>query len=298
MVYCGDFALSRYRNTCGWVFWSLMDAFFILLFSSLMRLPIQPALVCYVLTKVIARMVMSSPPHPLMHFGMAGWFHIRNQPTTHYRPDKAQPSPEWPPKYWKFHLATRDGPNKCEAAFVDFRRFARIRLLDYAADDIRTVSPLKENGPDPVQDKDILTEEWLAQKLKSKHVPVKALLLDQANISGIGNWVGDELLYDARIHPEQYSNTLSEVQVKRLHTSMMYVCGFAVEHLADSTKFPQEWLFKHRWGKGKKDKQNVLPNGARFVYLTVGKYTFVEYTVGWLGLCASCCKGVALVLSH
>jgi formamidopyrimidine-DNA glycosylase len=45
-------------------------------------------------------------------------------------------------------------------------------------------------GPDPVIDKDILTVEWLANKLRSKKVPVKALLLDQANISGIGNWVG------------------------------------------------------------------------------------------------------------
>ncbi len=62
--------------------------------------------------------------------------------------------------------------------------------MDCAAEDIRKMTPLKENGPDPVIDKDILTEEWLEQKMRSKHVPVKALLLDQANISGIGNWVG------------------------------------------------------------------------------------------------------------
>jgi formamidopyrimidine-DNA glycosylase len=49
---------------------------------------------------------------------------------------------------------------------------------------------LKENGPDPVIDRDIVTEEWLVEKIRSKKVPVKALLLDQANISGIGiGWV-------------------------------------------------------------------------------------------------------------
>ena len=83
----------------------------------------------------------------------------------------------------------------------------------------------------------------------------------------------DEVLYNARIHPEQYSNTLSAAQVKQLHKSIQYVCGFAVDSLADSRKFPEEWLFKHRWGKGKKDSAAKLPNGAKFVYLTVGGRT-------------------------
>jgi formamidopyrimidine-DNA glycosylase len=95
----------------------------------------------------------------------------------------------WPPKSWKFTLET-DGEPKVQAAFTDARRLGRVRLLDCAAENIRNTTPLKENGPDPVIDKDVLTEEWLAKKMNSKHVPVKALLLDQGNISGIGNWVG------------------------------------------------------------------------------------------------------------
>ena len=240
------------------------------------------------------RMIMSSPPHPLMHFGMAGWLKIRDEETAYYKPAKPEESPEWPPKYWKFVLETAEEPKR-EAAFVDLRRFARIRLIDCAADQIRNVSPLVENGPDPVIDKGIVTEEWLAEKLGSKRVPIKALLLDQANISGIGNWVGsvllgsyldhiiyasnadllgrDEIMYDAKIHPEQYSNTLTTAQIKQLHKSIHYVCSFAVDNLADSSKFPEEWLFKHRWGKGKKDSTTTLPNGSKFVYLTVGGRT-------------------------
>lgn len=87
------------------------------------------------------------------------------------------------------------------------------------------------------------------------------------------NFSRDEVLYNARIHPEQYSNTLSTAQVKQLHKSIQYVCGFAVDSLADSSKFPEEWLFKHRWGKGKKDSVAKLPNGAKLVYLTVGGRT-------------------------
>ncbi|KAL8755084.1 MAG: hypothetical protein Q9184_004902 [Pyrenodesmia sp. 2 TL-2023] len=138
---------------------------------------------------------------------------------------------------------------------------------------MRKVSPLKENGPDPVVDKDVLTEEWLIQKLQSKHVPVKALLLDQANISGIGNWVGDELLYDAKVHPEQYSNTLTPAQMTQLYKSIQYVCSTAVELRAESDKFPEHWLFKWRWGKGKKDDPKMLPNGERIKFLTVGGRT-------------------------
>lgn len=115
-------------------------------------------------------------------------FHIRNIKTAYFRNDKPEAT-DWPPRFWKFALTTKDNP-PIEAAFVDSRRFARVRLIDCVGSDIRNVSPLKENGPDPVVDKDIVTEQWLAEKCASKKIPIKALLLDQANISGIGNWVG------------------------------------------------------------------------------------------------------------
>lgn len=138
-------------------------------------------------------LVMDSAPHPLMHFGMTGWIKFSNDHAAPYTPGNGKEKKdddEWPPKYMKFVLKMADEDRgKCEVAFVDPRRLARIRLVDCAADEMRNTTPLKENGPDPVIDKDILTKEWLDKKLKSKKVPVKALLLDQANISGVGNWV-------------------------------------------------------------------------------------------------------------
>jgi formamidopyrimidine-DNA glycosylase len=131
---------------------------------------------------------MSSPPHAVMHFGMAGWLKIKDEDTYYYRSDKPADK-EWPPKYAKFILETKEDPNT-EAAFVDARRLSRIRLVDCPGDEIRKYTPLKENGPDPVADKDTVNEAWLMEKLKSKRVPIKALLLDQTNISGIGNWMG------------------------------------------------------------------------------------------------------------
>lgn len=52
----------------------------------------------------------------------------------------------------------------------------------------------------------------------------------------------------------------------------MTVCTIACENLADSEKFPETWLMKYRWDKGKKDS-NVLPNGEKIVHLKVGGRT-------------------------
>ena len=220
-------------------------------------------------------MIMEKPPHPLMHFGMSGWINFKSEHTYYYRPKPGEKPEAWPPKFWKFQLETKPekGHESESAAFKDMRRFARIRLLDVPGDKIREYPPLVDNGPDPVVDKELVTLEWLTEKCHSKKVPIKAMLLDQANISGIGNWVGDEIMYNAKMHPEQYANTLSDDQIKQLHESIHFICGTAVDLLADSDAFPENWLFKHRWGKGKKDASNRLPSGEKIAFLTVGGRT-------------------------
>lgn len=213
-----------------------------------------------------------------MHLGMTGWIEIEGADTRYYKRGRVIEGDgeveEWPPKYAKFTLecAAEDGKERVRAAFVDARRLARVRLVDCPAEEIRQTSPLKENGPDPIRDKEVVTVEWLGVALRKKRVPVKALLLDQAVLSGVGNWVADEVLYQARLHPEQYSHTFSDEQVGILHEKLMEVCGIAVGTLADSSQFPETWLMKHRWGKGKKDA-NTLPNGEVITFLTVGGRT-------------------------
>lgn len=151
-------------------------------------------------------------------------------------------------------------------------RFGRVRLVDCPGDQIRKTSPLVENGPDPVVDKDVFTEQYLREKMRKKHVPLKAFILDQAMISGIGNWVADESLYHARLHPEQYCDDFTDEEIKRLHDSITHVCQTACDLLADSDKFPDDWLFNHRWGKGKKTS-SALPNGEKLAFITVGGRT-------------------------
>lgn len=177
----------------------------------------------------------------------------------------------WPPKHWKFHLKTEDPA--VEVAFTDPRRFGRVRLVDCPGESIRKYSPLVENGPDPVVDTDVFTEEYLKQKMRSRHVPIKALILDQKMISGIGNWVADEVLFHSKLHPEQYCDDFSDEEVKKLYESIRYVCQFAVDKLGDSDQFPSDWLFQHRWGKGAKGAAGSLPSGEKLAFLTVGGRT-------------------------
>jgi formamidopyrimidine-DNA glycosylase len=87
------------------------------------------------------------------------------------------------------------------------------------------------------------------------------------------------VLYQSRIHPEQYSNTLPKLALKTLHETIYSVTTIATEVLGDSTKFPADWLFSYRWGKsktkGKKGEEatNVLPNGEKIKHITVGGRT-------------------------
>jgi formamidopyrimidine-DNA glycosylase len=65
----------------------------------------------------------------------------------------------------------------------------------------------------------------------------------------------DEILYHARIHPEAKSHMLDDKEMERLHHWTEEVPRFAVGVNADDSKFPEDWLFKHRWGKGKSSKK-------------------------------------------
>ncbi|KAK3381391.1 hypothetical protein B0H63DRAFT_202721 [Podospora didyma] len=221
-------------------------------------------------------LVLDQPPHPVMHFGMTGWIHIKGEQTAYtnyYKKMKADEMDVWPPKFWKFQLDLTAKGKTVNIAFTDPRRFGRVRLVDCPGESIRKYSPLVENGPDPVVDTDMFTEEYLKQKMRSRHVPIKALLLDQTVISGIGNWVGDEVLYHSKLHPEQYCNEFSDEQMHTLYESIRYVCRFAVDKLGDSDEFPQNWLFNYRWGKGTKGAAGQLSNGEKLAFLTVGGRT-------------------------
>ncbi|TFY81609.1 hypothetical protein EWM64_g2407 [Hericium alpestre] len=104
--------------------------------------------------------------------------------------------------------------------------------------------------------------------------PIKALLLDQSFSAGVGNWVAESTL-------NSVATRSPTEQLRALHRQTAEVPRIAVEVNADDSKFPEDWLFRHRWDKGKKKKNAkeveplLLASGekATIKWLTVGGRT-------------------------
>ncbi|XP_074275899.1 formamidopyrimidine-DNA glycosylase isoform X2 [Silene latifolia] len=202
---------------------------------------------------------LDSPPFPSFQFGMAGAVYIKGVAVTKYKRSAVNDADEWPSKYSKFFIELNDG---LEMSFTDKRRFAKVRLLD----DPASLPPISELGPDALLEP--MTEGEFNNSLSRKKIAIKTLLLDQSFISGIGNWIADEVLYQARIHPLQNASSLSGEDSARLLKCIREVVQHAVEVDADSCLFPFDWLFHFRWGK---KPGNV--EGMKIDFISVGGRT-------------------------
>ncbi len=106
-------------------------------------------------------------------------------------------------------------------------------------------------------------EEW-------RTVSLKGLLLDQGFAAGVGNWIADEVLYQARLHPRRKASSLSEAEARRLRSKLRSVIRKAVEVDADSSRFPRTWLYHHRWGR---NEEASTFRGERIEYIEVAGRT-------------------------
>jgi formamidopyrimidine-DNA glycosylase len=75
-----------------------------------------------------------------------------------------------------------------------------------------------KNGPEPLGP--AFTTKWLRDRLAVRRAPVKAVVLDQRVVAGLGNIYADEALWRARINPLRPANSLSADEVSRLHRAI------------------------------------------------------------------------------
>ncbi len=135
--------------------------------------------------------------HLVMHLGMTGALRIHD-------------ASREPPAMVR-HTFPMDGGR--EMRFIDPRKFGHLWLL---ADPSDAMPPM---GPEPLEPS--FTEAVLEDALAGRKAPLKALLLEQSVIAGLGNLYADESLYLAGIHPERGANTLSGDEVSRLHRGIV-----------------------------------------------------------------------------
>ncbi|KAK8913589.1 Formamidopyrimidine-DNA glycosylase [Platanthera zijinensis] len=203
---------------------------------------------------------LDSPPFPSFQFGMTGAVYIKGVAVTKYRRSAVSDKDEWPSKFSKVFIELEDG---LELSFTDKRRLAKVRLLK----DPEAVPPISELGPDALLEP--LQIDEFAEVLRKKKTAIKALLLDQSFVSGIGNWIADEVLYQASIHPLQTASSLSREECESLHRSIKEVIEKAVEVEADSTQFPSSWIFHSR----EKKPGKAFVDGKQIEFITAGGRT-------------------------
>jgi formamidopyrimidine-DNA glycosylase len=108
--------------------------------------------------------------------------------------------------------------------FRDIRRFGKIRWVT----DEQMGELLQRLGPEPLSSK--FTVEGFRQALTRRRTSIKALLLNQAVVAGIGNIYADESLFRAGVAPQTRGATLTLAQISRLHTSIRRVLREAIRH--------------------------------------------------------------------
>jgi formamidopyrimidine-DNA glycosylase len=129
---------------------------------------------------------------------------------------------ELPDKSTRVTLKFNDGS---QLFFNDQRKFGWMRLLPTA--EVPQIDFFQKVGPEPLaQD---FTWQIMRDRLqRRKNTSIKAALLDQTVIAGIGNIYADESLWGAKIHPATLVRDLSDAQIKRLHQALVEVLQMAI----------------------------------------------------------------------
>ncbi|KAL0415374.1 UNVERIFIED_CONTAM: Formamidopyrimidine-DNA glycosylase [Sesamum latifolium] len=212
---------------------------------------------------------LDSPPFPSFQFGMAGAVYIKGVAVTKYKRSAVKDTDEWPSKYSKVFVELDDG--------LEFSSLTRGGLLKFVCSTIFqdalkmsqpvSVPPISELGPDALLEP--MTVDGFYNSLTKKKIGIKALLLDQSFISGIGNWMADEVLYQARIHPLQTASSMSKETCATLLKCINEVAEKAIEVGADSSQFPSNWIFHSR----EKKPGKAFVDGKKIEFITAGSRT-------------------------
>lgn len=112
-----------------------------------------------------------------------------------------------------------------ELRYNDVRKFGTLHI--YPIGEEFTKKPLKELGPDPFEED--YTLDYLREKLLKTTRMIKAALLDQTIIAGLGNIYVDEVLFLSKIHPEKRANILSDEEINLIWENARIVLEEAVK---------------------------------------------------------------------
>ena len=154
----------------------------------------------------------AGPSVAVIHLRMTGQLVFRPQPGE--RPARFE---------WRLEPATT-------LFFQDVRRFGRLWALEPAAEDGFFAS--RGMGPEPFGPE--FTVAYLRGALRDRRAPLKAFLLDQRRIAGVGNIYADEALFRARLHPLRAAGSVGPREARRLHAALLETLQAGIDHEGSS----------------------------------------------------------------
>lgn len=171
----------------------------------------------------------AKPASLLVHLGMTG---------------QIAPSPAEQPREKHTHVSLLLDDGR-ELRYIDARRFGRIAYL--------TELPLAEElagfGADPLE----VSQEEFSDRICGRRARIKALLLDQSVLRGVGNIYADESLWKAKIHPARLGTKVSRKQAETLRSVLQEILrkaivmrGSSISDFLDAAGEPGEYQRHHR----------------------------------------------------
>lgn len=180
----------------------------------------------------------------VMHFGMTGRPH-------YYKNEEERP------KYGHIQLKFDSG---FHFAFENKRKFGWWNLTD-TVEAFQTSNGLSNDARD-------LSLEEFKLSFKNRKTHIKKIIMDQSVAAGVGNWMADEILYQAKIHPKHKSSDLSEEAIERIFHAMKKVIEVAIAKDAHYADFPEDFMIHIR-----KEGETCFHTGGKIEKITVGGRT-------------------------
>ena len=164
-----------------------------------------------------------------LHLGMAGSLHL--EPAKSFAPGKHDHLVLWQDRH--------------ALVFRDVRHFGRV-LFHASGEEPAWWSAIAPDLASAAFTVPALT----AFLQRRKNAPLKAVLLMQERFPGVGNWMADEILWRARLHPALRAGSLSAPRTQVLWREIRRVCRESIRQIDPDWNYPTSWLFQHRWRDG------------------------------------------------
>lgn len=173
-----------------------------------------------------------------IHLGMTG--HLRVEPP-HYAPTKHD------------HLVLFQ--KRQALVFTDARQFGSVRVSCN-----RTMPEYWRALPSAVTSREFTRAAMGVFLQRHARLPIKGALLLQTGFPGIGNWMADEILWQARVHPKVRAGRLHDDAVERLWKATRSISRRALSAIVEKeSEPPRNWLFHARWSTGGKCPRHKQP---------------------------------------